>query len=179
MTHLAQSANLLGESASGASRRRLDVLKQARSWRYSLQCIGRLRDSRTFQLTILNHYLALPHPQLLAPLDEADEFIFSISESELAHLLDTYRSLLPLAAHVEKDQGANGVSLRQKLSDSLLKHWLIQLILPFVMEWVLVLFQDLHRHPTTGNVSCGEYLVLDLMVVLTSVFGCLDCPALL
>ncbi|KAL5965867.1 Origin recognition complex subunit 3 [Taenia solium] len=106
-----------------------------------------------YKLAILKHYLTLPHPQLLAPLDEADKFIFSISDSELARLLNTYRSLRPLVAHTEKDQGAHGVLTRQRLSDSLLKHWLIQLILPFVIKWVLALFQDLHRHPTTGNMA--------------------------
>ncbi|VDK34777.1 unnamed protein product [Taenia asiatica] len=106
-----------------------------------------------YKLAILKHYLTLPHPQLLAPLDEADKFIFSISDSELTRLLNTYRSLRPLVAHTEKDQSAHGVLTRQRLSDSLLKHWLIQLILPFVIKWVLALFRDLHRHPTTGNIA--------------------------
>ncbi|KAL5102831.1 Origin recognition complex subunit 3 [Taenia crassiceps] len=106
-----------------------------------------------YKLAVLKHYLTLPHPQLLAPLDEADRFIFSISDSELARLLGTYRSLCPLAACMEEDQDAHGSPTRQKLSDSLLKHWLIQLILPFVIKWVLVLFRDLHCHPTICDIA--------------------------
>ncbi|EUB54156.1 origin recognition complex subunit [Echinococcus granulosus] len=110
-------------------------------------------DAVFTEVAVLKHYLALPHPQLLAPLEEAEKFLSSISDAKLLRLVSTYPSLLSFPVNMEVDQSTHFVVTRQLLQDSLLRHWLVQLILPSVIKWVLALFGDLHKHPMTDNAS--------------------------
>nr|CDS24960.1 hypothetical protein EgrG_000045900 [Echinococcus granulosus] len=73
-------------------------------------------------VAVLKHYLALPHPQLLAPLEEAEKFLSSISDAELLRFLGTYPSLLSLPVNMEVDQSTHCVVTRQLLQDSPLRH---------------------------------------------------------
>ncbi|CDI96752.1 origin recognition complex subunit 3 [Echinococcus multilocularis] len=109
-----------------------------------------------YKVAVLKHYLTLPHPQLLAPLEEAEKFLSSISDAELPRFVSTYPSLLSFSVNMEVDQSTHFVVTRQLLQESLLRHWLVQLILPFVIKWVLALFGDFHKHPMTDN-TAGLY----------------------
>nr|CDS23631.1 dna repair and recombination protein rad54 [Echinococcus granulosus] len=75
----------------------------------------RMRRSSVFldavftEVAVLKHYLTLPHPQLLAPLEEAEKFLSSISDAELLRFLGTYPSLLSLPVNMEVDQSTHCV----------------------------------------------------------------------
>ncbi|CUT98586.1 origin recognition complex subunit 3 [Echinococcus multilocularis] len=116
---------------------------------------------------------AVEHYVLLGPLEEAGKFLSSISDAELLCFVSTYPSLLTFPADMEVDQSTHFVVTRQLLQDSLLRHWLVQLILPSVIKWVLALSGDLHKHPTTDNASSFRMTCLppDASFVALAVIG--------
>ncbi len=120
---------------------------------------------------MLTHYQTLAHPQLLAPLPEAEAFINSLSSEEIAHLLSTYPSLLAMDASTlereEDEEGKEndprqedepmdhegGCTIQEKLCTVVRSHWLTQLILPPVLKWLLTLFEHVSIRPMPSTVS--------------------------
>ncbi|VUZ55026.1 unnamed protein product, partial [Hymenolepis diminuta] len=117
-----------------------------------------------YKLTMHKHYLTLRQPIFLAPIEIVEKYVGSLKEDNLSGILSEYPSFV----HFKKDQenrwamsaianlavrSLDDISPRNKLINMLSVHWLLQLVLPFVLKWVFVLFKDLHGYTENDYLS--------------------------
>lgn len=110
------------------------------------------------------HYLTLRHPKLLASIGIAEKYITSLKDDTLSSILSEYPSFARLREDEENVWAVGAVaqlaigslnetSFRNKLLNVLSVHWLLQLILPFILKWVFFLFKDVHGYSENSYVS--------------------------
>ncbi|VDD76997.1 unnamed protein product [Mesocestoides corti] len=116
---------------------------------------------KRYKLAMLTHYLTLPHAKLLAPLREAKAYVESLGDGEIARLLSMYPSLSHLknSSNENKEneeavsEGGEKPQTRDVLCEMLKRHWLTQLILPPILNWLLALFEHLSIRPMGSNLT--------------------------
>ena len=110
----------------------------------------------------MKHYLSLPHPELLAPLDEVEKYLNSLKEKDICALVSTYPSLQSVVSHNKENKKVDlkclaklgdVMSFREMIHECLFRHWFIELILPFVLNWVLSLLSFVIGGSSATNVS--------------------------
>ncbi|VDN97092.1 unnamed protein product [Rodentolepis nana] len=117
-----------------------------------------------YKLAMHKHYLTLRQPNFLLPIEPLENYIGSLKEENLSSILSEFRSFV----HFKEDQenkwamsavanlvvpSLDNISPRNKLIGMLSVHWLLQLIFPFILKWVFVLFKDLHGYSENDYVS--------------------------
>nr|CDS32630.1 origin recognition complex subunit 3 [Hymenolepis microstoma] len=117
-----------------------------------------------YKLAMHKHYLTLRQPKFLAPIETLEKYIGSLKEENLSSILSEFRSFVYFKEDQENKwamsaianlvvHSLDDISPHNKLVSMLSVHWLLQLVLPFILKWVFVLFKDLHGYSENDYLS--------------------------